>query len=269
MQNEENLTPEQILKDALKKVKEITEKETSVSPESTKSKTWKKVFDHFERGIKALPNLENTEKNDGKTLHLAITMAGAISAGAYTAGVMDYLLEVLDRWAELKKKNDPRVPTHNIQIEILSGASAGGITAAISSVALHRRDRCPIRSFNSEEEEKYRQTLSDKDVPDRRKMNRLYNAWVNLAADEMMPVLLETGDFVTLANGKKPCISALNSDFAEKIANNTVQLNREDINSSLPEYVNENFRLFVTLTNLDGFQKKNKFRQKRAIFPND
>ena len=34
-----------------------------------------------------------------KVFHLAITMAGAISAGAYTAGVLDFILEALDKWA--------------------------------------------------------------------------------------------------------------------------------------------------------------------------
>ncbi len=103
-----------------------------------------------------------------KTFHLAITMAGAISAGAYTAGVMDYLLEALDNWAEMKQKSNEffdrypflrnaeweefkktdefaelsksgknmddlqkrafrynAIPDHDIQIEIISGASAG------------------------------------------------------------------------------------------------------------------------------------------------
>ncbi len=38
-----------------------------------------------------------------KTLHLGICMAGAISAGAYTAGVIDYLLESLENWEKAKK----------------------------------------------------------------------------------------------------------------------------------------------------------------------
>lgn len=32
-----------------------------------------------------------------QTYHLVISMAGAVSGGAYTAGVVDYLLEALDR----------------------------------------------------------------------------------------------------------------------------------------------------------------------------
>ena len=38
-----------------------------------------------------------------KKFHIGISMAGAISAGAYTAGVMDYLLESLENWQKAKE----------------------------------------------------------------------------------------------------------------------------------------------------------------------
>jgi Cft2 family RNA processing exonuclease len=37
------------------------------------------------------------------TFHLGITMAGAVSAGAYTAGFIDYLIEILEFWEKQKK----------------------------------------------------------------------------------------------------------------------------------------------------------------------
>lgn len=40
--------------------------------------------------------------SDEKTFHLAITMAGDISPAAYTAGVIDYMLEVLEKWEAMK-----------------------------------------------------------------------------------------------------------------------------------------------------------------------
>ena len=33
---------------------------------------------------------------EDKTFHLGLCLAGAVSAGAYTAGVVDYLFEALD-----------------------------------------------------------------------------------------------------------------------------------------------------------------------------
>ena len=259
MPNEENFTPEQILKVMLEKAKELADKESddTASGGRTRGTSWKKCLEQIEKTIKAIPESKTDSRAEEKTLHLAITMAGAVSAGAYTAGAMDYLLEVLDRWSELKRKGDKRVPTHNVKIEVLSGASAGGMTAAITSVALHLKDRHSIKSFNSAQEEEHnsKKTLSDAQRPDRRELNPFYHSWVNLTDEEMMPVLLKGDDFVSLSEDKKTCISALNSDFIQTIARRAVRMHEDDIDPDLPEYVSDKLRLFVTLTNLDGFQK--------------
>ncbi len=39
-----------------------------------------------------------------RTFELGLVMAGAISAGAYTAGVLDFLFEALDAYNEEKQK---------------------------------------------------------------------------------------------------------------------------------------------------------------------
>lgn len=70
-----------------------------------------------------------------KAFKIAINVAGAISAGAYTAGVLDFLTEALDAWYEAKSRNE-LVPNHNVAIEAFSGASAGGMCAAISAIML-------------------------------------------------------------------------------------------------------------------------------------
>src|SRR5271170_6277263 len=66
---------------------------------------------------------------------IGVNMAGAISAGAYTAGVLDFLTEALDEWYQAKARGEA-VPAHDVSIEVLSGASAGGMCAAISAVML-------------------------------------------------------------------------------------------------------------------------------------
>jgi predicted acylesterase/phospholipase RssA len=66
---------------------------------------------------------------------IGINMAGAISAGAYTAGVLDFLTEALDEWYKAKSRGEA-VPQHDVSIEVLAGASAGGMCAAISAVML-------------------------------------------------------------------------------------------------------------------------------------
>jgi hypothetical protein len=62
-------------------------------------------------------------------------MAGAVSAGAYTAGVLDFLLEALDAWEGAKKATPGEVPAHEVRLTVASGASAGSMCAAILGVA--------------------------------------------------------------------------------------------------------------------------------------
>jgi hypothetical protein len=64
---------------------------------------------------------------------LGINMAGAISAGAYTAGVFDFIIQVHHQW-EAAKTQCQVVPGHTVSIEMLSGASASGMFSAYRSV---------------------------------------------------------------------------------------------------------------------------------------
>ncbi|MGE0748183.1 MAG: Rz1 family lipoprotein [Rhodospirillales bacterium] len=66
---------------------------------------------------------------------IGLVMAGAISAGAYTAGVIDFLVQALDEWQRAKDDGAPDVPSHDTVIKVMTGASAGGITAAIATAA--------------------------------------------------------------------------------------------------------------------------------------
>ncbi len=71
---------------------------------------------------------------------LGLTSAGAISAGAYIAGVMDFLVQALDAWQAAM--DDPAmrdlIPDHKVLVRVLTGASAGAINAALLAVL---RDR--------------------------------------------------------------------------------------------------------------------------------
>src|SRR5215469_9698509 len=87
-------------------------------------------------------------------------MAGAISAGAYTAGVLDFLTESLDEWHKAKARGE-HVPAHDVSIEVIAGASAAGMCAAISAVMLQ------------EDIEHIRDTSKTGTA------NRLYESWVN------------------------------------------------------------------------------------------
>lgn len=65
---------------------------------------------------------------------IAITIAGAVSLGSYEAGVMYEVLEALrqhNEWANGAGRTDER-----IEIDVLTGASAGGMTASMTALAL-------------------------------------------------------------------------------------------------------------------------------------
>ena len=66
---------------------------------------------------------------------VGLVLAGTVSAGAYTAGVLDLLIEALDTWY-LAKQQGGAVPPHDVRLKIAAGASGGGSCAAILARAL-------------------------------------------------------------------------------------------------------------------------------------
>ena len=133
-------------------------------------------------------------KADGE-FQIALALSGAISAGAYTAGVFDFLIQALDEWENartgkyLEKGDDPgTIPNHFVGIKAMSGASAGAIAAAIGAVALADADQKPIEfDTHRDGEQKIKCYLP-----------RLYEAWVakpGLVAEGKEKIdFLQTGD---------------------------------------------------------------------------
>jgi hypothetical protein len=114
------------------------------------------------------------------TFHIGLTMAGAISAGAYTAGVMDFLFEALAAFEEVRGKTvDGRTyPGHRVVISAISGASAGGMCSALLLPAL-------IEGLSPYSDEKgdrlVKQVVSAEQVPSgkiRPVLPRFYDSWV-------------------------------------------------------------------------------------------
>lgn len=171
-------------------------------------------------------------------------MAGAISAGAYTAGVMDYLLETLEKWETAKQENkrigegnkgyDPAIPMHEVVIEVISGASAGGITAALSAVAL--RGDIPHLTEQVRERE------------DVGKKNVFFNTWVNMGEKDILDKLLDTSD---LEDGNQP-LSILNSNFILELANQAICLDDKPKQPPDRPYISKDLDLFVTICNIEG-----------------
>jgi hypothetical protein len=88
-----------------------------------------------------------------KTFDIGLVLAGAISAGAYSAGVVDFLIEALGAWEDAKA-NGLDVPVHKVRLRVVAGASAGSMNGAIASVALqyafnHVRHDTPVGAYTN------------------------------------------------------------------------------------------------------------------------
>ena len=71
-----------------------------------------------------------------RTFEFALVLGGTVSAGAYTAGALDFLIEALDGWTRLRDAGNGAAPRHNVVLRVITGTSGGGVCAAIAGRAL-------------------------------------------------------------------------------------------------------------------------------------
>jgi hypothetical protein len=176
----------------------------------------------------------STTSPGGKPFEIGLVMAGAISAGAYTAGVIDFLIEALEEWQKEKDRNPETTSRHDVRIKVMSGASAGGMTSAITAATLNG-DHEPVT------------TLPDGSIPEH---NKLYSSWV-----EQIDIieLLRDQDLTRY----RPARSVLDSTVLDDIADNAI--------SFVPKaprrpYLADDLHLYLTLANLRGVPYKIAFR---------
>jgi len=62
---------------------------------------------------------------------VGLVLGGTVSAGAYTAGVLDFLIQALDAWTRAKHDRPTEVPQHEVVISTVAGTSGGAINGAI------------------------------------------------------------------------------------------------------------------------------------------
>ncbi|MBB4267434.1 patatin-like phospholipase family protein [Roseospira visakhapatnamensis] len=162
------------------------------------------------------------------TFELGLVMAGAVSAGAYTAGVIDFIVEALDTWDRERAAGNPRAPTHQVRVPVMSGTSAGGMTTAILAAVAHR-DFPHVR-------------MADSDAA--ATGNPLFDAWVNQIDWAPLVRLHE-------ANRSGPPSSILNGDVLDGIV--TGVLDDAGTRPSRPRvWLGEVTRVILTATNLRG-----------------
>lgn len=137
------------------------------------------------------------------TFEIGLTMAGAVSGGAYTAGVLDFLVEALDAWEQAREREADlapsarSVPWQPVVVNAASGASAGSMcTAILGAVLSSSFPHVRARDIDAA------QPLADKGNP-------LFDSWVRQIRIED---LLTTGD-----DDGSPLASLLNSQPVDRI----------------------------------------------------
>lgn len=167
-----------------------------------------------------------------KVLKIGLVMAGAVSAGAYTAGVLDYLFEALEEWQRRKDEGIPNTPHHDLEIEVIGGASAGGMTGMITAAALQEKFP-PVKAPDSPQG----------------KANKFYDSWVNMDSEDILLDLLDSGDLK-----KDGLHSLLNSNFIDKIAQKVIEVPKEAAYINQRKYISPTLKFFVSLSNLKGWE---------------
>jgi hypothetical protein len=158
-----------------------------------------------------------------KTFELALVLGGTVSAGAYTAGAIDFLIEALDCFAEAKSRGE--VPEHKVILKLIAGTSGGGVNAAIAARVLgfdvpHVNQNAPVDGTPTG--------------------NPFYDVWVNeLALDRF----LNTSDI----DGSLP--SVLNGEPIDAAARHIVHFAGP---LRWRDWVASPLRIILTVTNLRG-----------------
>lgn len=172
------------------------------------------------------PEADRDAPSVDHAFEFGIVMAGAVSAGAYSAGVLDFLVEALDAYYEARDKPGWSGPTHDVRLRVITGTSAGGITAALGA-------GCLFREFSHLAEGASEPAT-----------NPLYDAWVE---EVDISRLLATADLE--ADG--PILSLLDSTVLDTIAREAIG-KIAALEPKMRHWVEDPLTLYLTSTNLRG-----------------
>ena len=163
---------------------------------------------------------------------LSICMAGAVSAGAYSAGVMSVLLDALRLWDDASE-DLPHRHQHRVEIKGMSGASAGSIQAVLSSLDLFAQDSS---------------------------QNLGKSAWLNVSIAK----LLELSD---LEREGAEAQSVLNSEKLRVVAADAISMHTwgDWSNSEWPAFVANDYEVRLSVTNLRGIPYGLKLPQENRM----
>lgn len=168
-----------------------------------------------------------------KKIELLIVLGGAVSAGAYTAGVLDYLIYMLKQWYK-PDENGKIDPPYDIQIRAIVGASAGGMCAALAA----------------------KEFTTGWDVNADNK-SALYETWVKKIN---IVDLLKIDD---LEKGKVN--SVFNSNVILEIANQSIKEKKG--NGELPSYISDELDIILSICNTEGIHYAMNISAQNTNYP--
>jgi hypothetical protein len=196
------------------------------------------------------------EQGTEPTFQLGLALAGAISAGAYTVGVLDFLFQALSEWE--KHRGQPDTPRHRVALKVIAGASAGGITGALGSIAL-ARGLCP-REFSSDERTNVYQDRYETHQRFQCVLPTLYKTWVTLPAmisADGIGGLLATDDLKSDAD--KPVLrSLLNASLLDAIKRTAIESPEQgdvDVKPPVP-FIAQRLHIYLTIPTCAEFPSR-------------
>lgn len=183
--------------------------------------------------------------NTKPTIHIGLCLAGSVSAGAYLGGAMDTLLNTLDRWERFKTEFPEKV-THNIVIDVIGGASGGGISSALFALEVCRKQR-------------YENITDYKSL--------FYESWVTMFLKNNEPIheLLKIDDLWDNNNQPESIKSVLNSNFIDGMLRKVDAIFESTAPENIPSYISKDLAVVLTLTNLNGFPVKINMSTSNAV----
>ena len=183
--------------------------------------------------LKKLYPLTRPDPIREKSYEFALTLAGTVSAGAYTAGVLDFILEALDAWECAREAGSPDAPTHHAVLSTLTGASGGAINGAIfARVAGSAFPHGPVRG------------------------NPFYDVWVNG---------VDLIDLLQPSDASDGLQSVFNTEAFNKMASDLVKTAGPPLGSDgktppARGYLADPLRLFMMVANVTGTPYRINFR---------
>ncbi|WP_332122516.1 patatin-like phospholipase family protein [Azorhizobium caulinodans] len=180
-----------------------------------------------------------------KTFRIGLAMAGAISAGAYSAGVLDFLVEAMDAW---ETENGPDRPPR-AAIQVVSGASAGAITGALGAIAMADGPK-PVPWTQAERRvlDQIPNPKAASWTPHKCVLPQLYATWVTgprMVATDGGTALLDTSDTA----GTEKLKSLLNTNILDEIKDRALHISGP---ITPGRYLAEPLDIYMTLSNLTG-----------------